>query len=415
MKPTILALIALLPAASAAQEPWSTDIQVELRARYEDRNNRDFNSSFDDSRADSLGRARLNITSRNRETGMLLFFQPQLTGDHAKLPGPNDSYSRTSIHQAYIETPLPAAGLKARAGRQEFLLGSRRLVGNGDWSNIGRSFDGVRLDYAGGPLAVSAFATRLGDSANRVQSPQLNGVYATWKPRAGRQWDLYTLNKRDTVAGRLVNVVAFGGRGDAAFPGGWNATAEVVGETGRVSGKDLSAWAYSAGIAKSFKAPMSPRIALEYNAASGGDPADPDKVRTFDQLFPTNHAYYGTADLQGWRNMNHVQVALRANVTQSVTLDAQHHWFRLQDARDFWYSDNGQPNRGAGAVALRSPSGTAGKNVGREWDVFATMPATADLNLQIGYARFLPGGFVKATNGKGDPSSWWYAQAAYRR
>lgn len=415
MKPTILAIVALLPAAVPAQEPWSTDVQVELRARVEGRDNRDFRSSMDDARTDSLGRARVSVTSRNRATGMLLFFQPQMTGDHAALPGADDSYSRASIHQAYVETPLPAEGWKARAGRQEFLLGSRRLVGNGDWSNIGRSFDGLRLDYQRGAVTASAFGARLGDSPSRVQAPAFNGLYATWKPRTGRLVDLYALNKRDTVGGRLVNVIAFGARGEAAMPGGWNATGEVVGETGRVSGKDLSAWAYSASVARTFKAPMSPRLSLEYNAASGGDPADPDKSRTFDQLFPTNHAYYGIADLQGWRNMRHLQAGLRASLPRNAVVELQHHWFHLQDARDFWYGDNGQPNRGTGGVALRSPAGTAGKNVGREWDAFATVPAGADLNLQIGYARFMPGRFVKAVNGTADASSWWYAQATYRR
>jgi hypothetical protein len=412
--PAAVTLSTLLPAVSPAQEPWTTDVHAELRGRYEDRNNRDFRSERDDARQDGLLRLRVDITSRNR-AGTTLFFQPQVSFDDRAMPASDGTDTRTSLHQAWVQWKMPdTPDLTARVGRQELAYGNQRLIGAFNWDNVGRSFDAARADLKAGPHGLSLFAARLGDAPGRTQTPSLYGIYDTITWRAGRVTDVYALNKRDRVQGNTLDITTFGARADLAARGGWGLLAEGAVQRGRVSGKDQRAWAQSISVGKSFAGPLAPRLAVEYNAASGGNPDDPGTSHTFDQLFPTNHDKYGLMDYQGWRNMRHFQAGVTARLPRSVSVGLQHHWFRLHNARDFWYAANGTPNRGASGP-LRSPGGTAGKSVGREWDVYASMPAGAGMNVSFGYARFMPGSFVKAVNATADASSWWYAQFAIRR
>jgi hypothetical protein len=411
----------LLPAAAPAQSPWTTETHLELRGRYEDRNNRDIASSVDDLRQDGLLRLRLELTVRNPETGLSAFLQPQASVDAYSVPNRDGTYDRTSIHQAYVQWQKPAdKRLIARIGRQELAYGNQRLVGAFAWDNVGRSFDGVRADYQFDIHALSAFGVRLGDAANRAQTPKLYGLYDTTKLRPGpaaaaHTVDAYLLHKRDSVQGATQKVTTFGVRSDFSAKSGWGYLAEVALQTGRTSGKDLSAWAYSVSAGQTLPGIYKPRLSVEYNAASGGDPANPDKAHTFDQLFPTNHDKYGIIDYQGWRNMRNLRVGASARLPNATTAGLDYHWFWLQNARDFWYGAAGQPNRGPGGITLRDATGQAGKTVGQELDLSATWPVNPALQVSGGYARFMPGSFVERVTGQADPSNWWYLQASYRK
>lgn len=411
-------LLGALVAASAANaaETWTTETGVEVRGRYEDRDNRDLSSPADDDRTDALLRLRLNVDLRNEGSGLSVLFQPQVSVNRYDTPSGDDTTDRTAVHQLYAQwRPPEDPRWTLRLGRQELVYGNQRLIGSFGWDNIGRSFDGARADFRTGRHTVSAFGAQLGDAASRVQTPKFYGVYDTIRLRPTHTVDAYLLHKRDTVQGHKQSVTTVGARSDNALDDGWGYLAEAALQTGRTGGKDLSAWAYSVTVGKTLPVRHRPRLSLEYSAASGGDPSDPDDARTFDQLFPTNHDKYGIIDYQGWRNMRNLRVGATARLPRAATVGIDHHWFWLEDARDAWYGAGGTPNRGAGGAPLHDPTGASGRSVGRELDISANYPVAPDWTLSAGYARFTPGSFIRAVNGRDDPSNWWYLQATYNQ
>ena len=66
------------------------------------------------------------------------------------------------------------------------------------------------------------------------------------------------------------------------------------------------------GIGYTFDAAWKPRIGVEYNYVSGdGDPLDGD-IGTFQNLFPTNHKFYGFMDVFSWQHMHNPAISLKA-------------------------------------------------------------------------------------------------------
>ena len=63
---------------------------------------------------------------------------------------------RLDIHQAYIDLAINKR-LQLRIGRQAIDLGSRRLLGLGEWANTRRSFDGLQASLAGEQFDFDAY------------------------------------------------------------------------------------------------------------------------------------------------------------------------------------------------------------------------------------------------------------------
>ncbi|HEX7979775.1 MAG TPA: alginate export family protein, partial [Gemmatimonadaceae bacterium] len=79
------------------------------------------------------------------------------------------------LHQGYLQLAgaWRASDLALRAGRQEIIFGNERLVGASNWTNSGRTFDGVRaLATAKGPggadrWSATAFAAIMEENGRR--------------------------------------------------------------------------------------------------------------------------------------------------------------------------------------------------------------------------------------------------------
>ena len=77
-----------------------------------------------------------------------------------------------------------------------------------------------------------------------------------------------------------------------------------------------------------------PRLWAEYNFATGDrDPSD-NHLETFQNLFPTNHRFYGYMDLFSWQNLHNPMLSLRVAPLKSVTVQLDHHAFWLASTDD---------------------------------------------------------------------------------
>ncbi|MDX1933550.1 MAG: alginate export family protein [Capsulimonadales bacterium] len=397
--------------------PVSFRVAVDGWTRLESRTFADYRSGSGDDPDFTYSRLRLSLRPERvaPTTRIGFLFQPQVSFRQitGALPATGNVRRETiDFHQALLEGAF-GDRWAWRAGRQELEYGGGRLIAASGWTYCGRAFDAGWGRFRSGTSRIDLFAGRLGQAANQANAPYLAGIYATLSPDSRHRSELYILSKTDRVSGNGVAVRTFGMRTER-HAGDWSGTVELAGQIGRNAGKEIRAAAGYVEAGREIGGRLPMRVWGEFAFATGGDPANPRRYGTFDQMFPNNHFLYGIADVQGWRNMTDLCLRwrIRPNARGTVTLEG--HRFRLADPRDFWYADNGAPNRNRTGKALRDPSGAAGTDIGREFDLYGSVRATDRVTVSGGIARFLPGRFVRSVNG-GDshPSTWIYTQTNY--
>ncbi|HEV8544113.1 MAG TPA: alginate export family protein, partial [Verrucomicrobiae bacterium] len=141
-----------------------------------------------------------------------------------------------------------------------------------------------------------------------------------------------------------------------------------------------------------------PRLALEYSYGSGdSDPTD-RKHETFDNLFPTNHKFYGYMDFFSLQNMHDARGIFQLRPARQVSLAIEGHGFWLADTHDNFYNVSGVPRGGITAT----PGGTGygvnpgyGNFVGTELDAVVGYAVTRFALLEIGYGHFFVGDYIQ--------------------
>ena len=89
------------------------------------------------------------------------------------------------LFEAYVELGNQEGnGLTVKVGREQLSFGNNRFIGDSWWTNVSRTFDGVRAAYQVGRFRVDAFATsvvivRDGVIDHHLEGNNLYGVYAT--------------------------------------------------------------------------------------------------------------------------------------------------------------------------------------------------------------------------------------------
>jgi len=284
-----------------------------------------------------------------------------------------------------------------RFGRQELQFGAQRLVSPLDWGNTRRSFDGVRVDFTGNPVRVSAWYTAprqitAGFGSRTDDNTRFGGVYATYTQGTQTTLDGYLLHLENDPSDREIWTVGAryaGSRGNTFWE------LEGAFQFGDQAGSDVRASMLTAGVGYMFKDhPWQPKVSLYYDRASGDDDPTDGRIETFNQLFPLAHAYFGFIDLVGRQNIEAVSLRAQARPHRRLQLAAALHHFRLNEAADGLYN--------AGGATIRSdPTGASGRDVGNELDLTATVSLSDRAAWQVGYARFWGGSFVTATNPAG--------------
>src|SRR5437879_4938192 len=182
MTSAVFAVGGLMVAADPAFAKTDMDqltIGGEVRIRYEIRNNTSFNSNNSNESAASH-RVRVNVgydltpdvsffaqlqDARVWGTeGNGLTASPQGTGI-GTVSATNLGGTGVDLHQGYILLKnVLVSGLSVKAGRQEIIFGDHRLFGNFNWSQVGNSFDAVRLTHSMQIGDVDLFWARIADT-----------------------------------------------------------------------------------------------------------------------------------------------------------------------------------------------------------------------------------------------------------
>jgi hypothetical protein len=434
LAPAVLAALAAVgteaPRAYAALDAQVVTIGGEVRERYEFRDNADFNTNAADTLSFIASRIRLHL---NYEVtpDIVAFIQMQdarLFGGEASTVS-NDNL--LDLHQGYV-TIKNLGDASLTVGRQEMFFGDHRLVGHFGWNNIGRSFDGLRLAYVVAPVRVDVWATSVkvygtNTSASPTFAPSNNdaqqfyGVYGSVKTPVAVV-EPYIMYLRDTTGAATPSAItapaATGQRrttlGLRVDGKAVNESVDFTGEGAYQSGtmaargttpeSDISAYAMALKAGYTAPVAMKPRIGLEYDRASGDSDSTDDKFETFENLFPTNHPFYGIMDYVGWRNMQDLRLSLSAKPSATTGVSVDYHRFSLAEESDRWYAASGAPF---------GPTPTVGNtetDLGQEIDLVGYMMVKEKVRLEAGYGRFMPGDYVDVNFPENDASDWLYLQ-----
>ncbi|MCM8731943.1 alginate export family protein [Hephaestia sp. GCM10023244] len=448
-------IFALLASASAAVPAWAQDKQAKkdapftlqqalgdpdnltisgsVRLRYEAVDNQ-FRPAADRSGDDFLIRTTLAV---DYDAGPVRI-GGELWDSRAYGLDPNSPIGASDVNavelvQAYVGLSAGdalGAGSKTRVTGGRFLLdlGSRRFVGINNFGNTTNAFTGVRADFqAADKTSVTLFYTlpqvHLPSDAASVRRNRVE-----WDRESGdlRFWGGF-VSKPDLASGLSAEVYVFGlderDRPDLATtnrhlvtpglrlyrdpePGRWDYEVEGAYQIGRVRTStaanapeaDVSAYFVHAELGRQFAGGWKPRVALEYDRASG-DGSNPKTYHRFDSLFGPRRGDWGPSGLYGALGRSNISSpGIRLDVTPDKTWDAFvfYRALWLDSAVDSFAS-----------TGIKDASGQSGRFAGHQIEARVRRWIIPKLlRLDTGAAVLINGGFLQnAPNpaGRGDP------------
>ncbi len=334
-----------------------------------------------------------------------------------------------NLHQAYLvlgdHKEIPVS---LKVGRQELKYGDERLVGAFDWNNIGRVFDGVKMRWQNGWFTADFFTSHVvipqdGRFDTDNDHDWFSGVYATSQKVSKTILEAYFLARN--VSPQAINdvpspqfpqpgardIYTAGGRlkSKPGELGGWDYCLEGAYQFGNF--RDTRAGAPTTRLDQDAfmivvqggytfaEAWGKPRLGVEFDYGSGDSNPKDGHHGTFENLFPTNHKFYGSMDLVSLQNIQDAGVNLTLRPAPQIRLTLMGNALWLADTQDNFYSVAGAPRGG-----LASTPGTGyginpnyDKYLGAELTAIAGWAATRFMQLEAGYGHFFHGAYISQT------------------
>ncbi|MDZ4803122.1 MAG: alginate export family protein [Bryobacteraceae bacterium] len=356
---------------------------------------------------DYLNRIRFDTTIRaSRNIQFFVQLQDSRAVHPSELKLPATIVNPLDLRQAWVHIGSgdEKKGAWIRVGRQPLSFGAARLLWMSEWGNVGPGFDGVRLGYGRSSFTVNLFSAAavrnvFGEIDTLHTDRQMHGFFGSFRkliPNA--TVEPFLLWKHNHVVlcehgtrGHM-DLATWGFRAGGKLPHRFDYISDIALQNGHQSADRVRAWATHQEIGlKPWKSESAPRLAFEYQRASG-DKTPGDGVHTsFDQLYPAWK--FGTADPIGWSNMQEVAGSVEWTCPLRMQCRASYHHFWILSRNDSLYAANG-------SVLGRNPNATS-DNIGNEVDVRVTRKFGSKLSLMAGLGEFLPGEYWRQTKNTG--------------
>lgn len=351
----------------SAQEAPTLTFRGQVRPRIEARTPVDGSwDSFSSMRVRASVRAHL----QDRVSIFIQFQDVRLFGEEGNTLG-DFRGDNLDLHQGYLElASVPGIGGVVRAGRQEMALGEERLVGAVNWTQQGRSFDGVHYSRDLGGLTLQLFGMKLTEASSPVRDfdSDFLGTWLTHGTEGAGTIDVFGLVTRD--ARELgSDEETFGALWRGEF-GGFSLRAEGSVQRGTRGEEDVSA--HMMGFRGGTAIAGMGTVTLWYDYLSGDGNPDDGESGVFNTLFATNHAFYGFADYfldipvhTGGLGLTDAAVKLAFNPWHKGAVNLDLHRFQTAEQ---------------GTLSTR--------DLGVEVDLSARWPLAQGLTLASGYSYF---------------------------
>jgi hypothetical protein len=323
-------------------------------------------------------------------------------------PGPQPTdIDRGNLAQGFVESNLPAgkdSTLNVRAGRQEMMFGSNRLVDIREGPNIRQSFDGARTWATVGDARIDAFWMRpvlntegwFDDRSDPTQ--RFFGVYATMpiKPVPGLSVDVYylvldrtgavldagTANEQRHTAGTRIFGIA--GAIDYNF--------EAIYQYGQFGDRPIGAFALFSDSGYTIASAWGrPRLGLKADVVSGGDSRGVGTLGTFYPLFPKNN-YFNESNTQTPMNYMDFYPYVQIQPHRDLAFMAGAEILWRQNIHDSFYQPPGMPIIPGNANTERFLGEAL--NLQLEWQ------ATPNVDVNAAVVHYFAQGFLSAAGGR---------------
>ncbi len=392
--------------------------------------------------------ARVTLQDARQWGSSTLFLQREDLGpatdiNGSPMPRPEDANrdSALRVHEAYLDMRFGDDLLALRSGRQVWNFGAGRMIGNNDWEQAGRSFDGLDLTvkyqkYIKADLLFSWVDERNSLGGNDVL---FGGAYITSPYIEDLDIDAYLLYLGDDRESGKRNVGTVGARIGGKLPFHKSVffdfegavqfgTVTEQGPTDNAT-KDNSLYAVffhaDAGYVIPVKLPLSFSIFYELASGDGNtSPVDPanNQAVSWVPLFPTSHSLFGRMDIWHQSNIWDVGGKLQGTPLKGLDITMELHSLHLYE------STGAFPWGGEPAASYLE---TVDTSLGVEFDLYARYLLSDQLALAAGYSVFAPGGAFSdldesdpiiledsADGGlyrypRGDAAQWLYVQADF--
>ena len=350
--------LALTPDRSATAASFDTaawEFSGDIRERATYASALDFDENAPEAGSFWTQRLRLTADYGNSEylAGRLTLLSALQTGIEANPVERN----LLDLQEAWLQ--LHFGDVALRLGRQEMVLGSQRLVGSRDGTNVRRNWDGARATFEAIGWHIDVFGLQLVDvEPNGIFNDSsdddrvLAGVYTT-RDMGWIGLDLYYLyarfDERLTIEGpgnqdrHSIGARGFGERGRTF----WNW--EAVYQFGRHGGNDIEAWTLATNTGLQLDGAWSPRLLLSVNVASGDSNPDDGRLETFDALYPRGNYFSELAQL-GPANFFNVNPYVTVTPVDEVTLSL--------DINLYWRLETADGIYGPAGNLIRLPGGS---------------------------------------------------------
>ncbi|MFQ5843484.1 MAG: alginate export family protein [Planctomycetota bacterium] len=282
----------------------------------------------------------------------------------------------------------------AEVGRFVMHYGDHRIIGDLEWFDQGRSYDGARLSYSTDRGFLDFFAVKVRETVFPADDRHFLGLYGglTRETVTVEGYVIWLADQRAAmgeVASDDTSFVTLGTRFQGSR-GALGSVIEAAVQTGGVRGDDLTAWAIVARGTCTFEdARWRPRILVEIAFATGNEAPGDGDTEQFQVLFPTNHLHYGYADLAAWSNIFNVRAGVSLTPREHWTVTIDFHHLQLAD------EDGGWVNAGGATIQPGAPG--ADTDLGTEIDLTVAHKPSKSLAFLFGWSVFFPGGFVEDT------------------
>jgi hypothetical protein len=319
-------------------------------------------------------------------------------------PRPQIDEDRGDVHQAFVEIGSHVSsehGISLRAGRQEIVLGTGRLLDNNEGPTVKLSFDGfrfiaesarVRLDlFAIKPVLnnlgffddVPIHAESLWGSYLTVPAPIVNDgnadIYYIGADTKSATYDRGTAPEvRHTVGARVFRPIGKG------LDYNWEPNLQW----GSFGGASIRAWSVSTETGYTFdRVRFHPRPTLRADVYSGDGNSANQSLGTFNSLFPRGCYFtpkmvptFGPQNLIDLHPL--IQFQLRANITGAFAWD----WYWRESTHDGIYA--------FGSGVLIDPASASGaRYLGNQGDLEIRWSPVPHVILAFNLAGFEPGPF----------------------
>ena len=334
-------------------------------------------------------------------------------------------------------------GAEVVLGRQTLNLGSRRLVARNAFRNTINSFTGGKIrftDYS--KWQFTGFVTmpviRYPTDADQILADvhQLDeedthtlfsgGFLEIFDIAFGINSELYlyhldesdspnnlTNNRRYFTPGFRFYIKPAVSELDFQF--------ETMGQFGTVRGSkdktdgknlDHEAWSQHLDVGYTFDKPWSPRLAAEYDYASGDNNPNDNQDNRFDPLFGARRFDFGPTGIYGAfarSNINTPGYRITANPRPDVQFGLSHRAFWLASDTDSWTTTGTKK-------PLRDETGNTSGYIGQQLELTARYDFNSSLNFETGWTHLFKGTFAKqAPNApNGQDIDYFYVQSMLR-